>query len=39
MEGLSRKIVQSLGFDLEDHQIKIYEKYYREYPSFAQIIT
>ncbi len=38
-EGLSRKIVQSLGFDLEDNQIKIYEKYYREYPSFAQIIT
>ena len=38
-KGLSRKIVQSLGFDLEDQQIKIYEKYYREYPSFAQIIT
>ena len=38
-EGLSRKIVQSLGFDLGDNQIKIYQKYYREYPSFAQIIT
>lgn len=39
VNGLSRNIVQSLGFDLEESQIKIYEKYYREYPSFAQIIT
>ena len=38
-EGLSRKIVQALGFDLEDEQIEAYERYYREYPAFAQIIT
>ena len=37
--GLSRESVQSLGFDLEDRQIKAYVKYYREYPTFAQIIT
>ncbi len=38
-EGLSRKLVRDLGFDLEDEQIKAYVKYYREYPAFAQIIT
>lgn len=38
-KGLSRPLVQSLGFDLEDEQIKAFEKYYREYPAFAQIIA
>ena len=38
-KGLSRSLVQSLGFDLEDGQIEAFEKYYREYPAFAQIIT
>ena len=38
-EGLSRTLVQSLGFDLEDEQIEAFEKYYREYPAFAQIIA
>ena len=39
-EGLSRtSIQQDLGFDLEDKQIKAYEKYYREYPTFVQIVT
>ena len=37
--GLSRDLVKELGFDLEDKQIEVYEKYYREYPTFAQIIT
>ena len=37
--GLSRPVVQSLGFDLEDEQIRVYEQYYREYPAFAQIVT
>ena len=36
--GLSRSAVQSLGFDLEEDQIRIYERYYREYPAFAQIV-
>ena len=38
-EGLSRSLVKSLGFDLEDEQIEIFEKYYREYPAFAEIIA
>ena len=37
-DGLSRSTVQSLGFDLEDEQIRVYENYYREWPSFAQIV-
>lgn len=37
--GLSRDSVRSLGFDLEDRQIEAYVKYYREYPTFAQIVT
>ena len=36
---LSRAIVQSLGFDLEDEQIEAFENYYRQYPAFAQIIA
>ena len=36
--GLSRTTVKSLGFDLEDEQISVYAKYYREWPSFAQIV-
>ena len=38
-EGLSRLIVQSLGFDLEDEQIAAFEKYYKEYPAYAQIVA
>jgi len=37
--SLSRKSVQKLGFDLKEEQIKSFEKYYRYYPSFAQITT
>ena len=37
--GLSRITVQTLGFDLEEDQIRVYERYYREYPAFAQIVT
>ena len=36
---LDRARVQSLGFDLEEEQIRAFEKYYRYYPSFAQIVT
>ena len=38
-DGLSRCLVQSLGFDLEEEQIEAFEKYYLEYPSFVQIIA
>ena len=38
-KGLSREVVRSLGFDLEEEQIEVYQRYYREYPSFAQIVT
>ena len=34
--GLSRALVQKLGFDLEHDQIESFEKYYLYYPSFAQ---
>ena len=38
-QGLSRKSVRCLGFDLKCEQIEVFEKYYREYPAFAQIIA
>ena len=38
-DGLSRNIVRAKGFDLEDGQIESFRKYYREYPTFAQIIS
>ena len=36
---LSRSCVQCLGFDLESEQIEAFQGYYREYPSFAQIVA
>ena len=38
-QGLTRKSVQKLGFDLKEEQITAFEQYYREYPAFAQIIA
>ena len=38
-EPLSRTIVRKLGFDLEDDQIAAFERYYRQYPAFAQIVA
>ena len=38
-EHLSKKMVRSLKFDLEEEQIRVFEKYYKEYPSFAQIVA
>lgn len=38
VEGLTREIVQRLGFDLEPDQIEAFQRYYRHYPSFAQIV-
>lgn len=34
---LNRKTIQKLGFDLEEDQIKAFERFYKYYPSFAQI--
>jgi hypothetical protein len=36
---LSRANVQALGFDLEEHEIEAFQTYYRQYPSFAQIVA
>ena len=37
--GLSRGLVKALGFDLDEAEIGVYERYYREYPAFAEIVT
>ena len=36
---LTRDDVRALGFDLEDEQLQAFEAYYRQYPSFAQIVA
>ena len=36
---LSRERVRESGFDLEEDQIEAFERYYREYPMFAQIVA
>lgn len=38
-QPLSRPLVQALGFDLEDYEIEAFQTYYRQYPSFAQIVA
>lgn len=38
-DKLTRELVQSLGFDLEDEHIEVFERYYRQYPAFAQILA
>lgn len=35
---LTRRMVKSLGFDLDDEQIQAFERYYRYYPSYAQVV-
>lgn len=37
-DRLTRAVIQSLGFDLEDEQIEAFQMYYRQYPAFAQIL-
>lgn len=39
VQGLSRSLVQGLGFDLEEDQIEAFARYYRQYPAFAQIVA
>ena len=36
---LSRDLVQELGFDLEEEELRAFQTYYLEYPSFAQIVA
>ena len=36
---LDRDTVRALGFDLEDDQLEAFQTYYRQYPSFAQIVA
>lgn len=36
---ITREMVRELGFDLDEEQIAAFETYYRQYPSFAQIIA
>lgn len=38
-EALTKEKVRELGFDLEQGQIHAYERYYKEYPAFAQIVV
>jgi hypothetical protein len=34
---LTRKSIKRMGFDLKDKQIKIFEEFYKYYPSYAEI--
>ncbi len=36
--GISKNDVRNLGFDLEEEHVRVYEKYYREYPTYAQVL-
>lgn len=38
-DRLDRDAVRALGFDLEDDQLEAFQAYYRQYPSFAQIVA
>jgi hypothetical protein len=37
--GITRKAIRRLGLDLEEAQLRSFEKFYRYYPIFAQIST
>lgn len=36
---MTRRDVRRLGFDLEDEQIEAFAKFYRHYPTFAQVFS
>ncbi|MFD2113255.1 O-methyltransferase [Thiorhodococcus fuscus] len=38
-DRLTRDRIRQLGFDLEESQIETFQKYYRQYPTFAQILS
>ena len=38
-EALTREEIQESGFDLEVEKIQVYQRYYREYPSFVEVRT
>ncbi|SPH20653.1 hypothetical protein ASD8599_01392 [Ascidiaceihabitans donghaensis] len=35
---ISRQQIQALGFDLSEEEIAIFQRYYKQYPSFAQVV-
>jgi len=37
--GMSRSVVKALGFDLDESEIEVYGRYYKEYPAFAEVVT
>ena len=37
-EASPKQSVRTLGFVLEEQQMRAYERCYREYPAFAQIV-
>lgn len=39
IDELSREAVRAEGFDLDEDQIAMFQRYYREYPMFAQIVA
>ena len=38
-DTLTKELVRTLGFDLEEEQIRVFQRYYKEYPAFAQIVV
>lgn len=36
--AITRDQIQELGFDLTDSEIAVFQKYYKHYPSFAQVV-
>lgn len=38
-DALTRELVRSLGFDLDDAQIAAFARYYKQYPAYAQIVA
>jgi hypothetical protein len=39
VKALTRADVQALGFDLDTDQLAAFQRYYKEYPSFAQVLS
>lgn len=39
VDFLTRDNIQTLGFDLEEGQIETFQRYYKQYPTFAQILA
>lgn len=39
LEELTRNRIQELGFDLQDQQVRSFQRYYKYLPSFAEIVA